>query len=80
MPGAVMPDTSLLRKRCERILQETKELVGDTKITIDATVVPRLLGLTRLLISHGFSVERIFYGCFFGRRKRRLSLVKRKCS
>ena len=60
MPGAVMPDTSLLRKRCERILQETKELVGDTKITIDATVVPRLLGLTRLLISHGFSVERIF--------------------
>ena len=69
MPGAAMPDTSLLRKRCERILQETKELVGDTKITIDATVVPRLLGLTRLLISHGFSVERIFTDAFSAEEK-----------
>lgn len=69
MPGVVMPDTSLLRKRCERILQETKELVGDTKITIDATVVPRLLGLTRLLISHGFSVERIFTDAFSAEEK-----------
>lgn len=64
-----MPDTSLLRKRCERILQETKELVGDTKITIDATVVPRLLGLTRLLISHGFLVERIFTDAFSAEEK-----------
>lgn len=73
MPGAVMPDTSLLRKRCERILQETKELVGDTKITIDATVVPRLLGLTRLLISHGFSVERILRMLFRQKKKKTIS-------
>lgn len=64
MPGVKMPDTRLLRKRCERVLQETKEMVGTTKITIDATAVPRLLGLTRLLMSHGFLVERIFTDSF----------------
>lgn len=69
MPGVKMPDTSLLRKQCEDILQETKELVGDTKITIDATVVPRLLGLTRLLISHGFSVKTIFTDSFSAEEK-----------
>lgn len=69
MPGAKMPDTDALRKKCECMLQETKEVLGDTKIAIDATVVPRLLGLTRLLISHGFSVEKIFTDSFSAEEK-----------
>lgn len=69
-----MPDTSLLRKRCERILQETKELVGDTKITIDAKFSgcsKTFRTLTRLLISHGFSVERIFTDAFLRQKKKK---------
>ena len=69
MPGCEMPDTSLLQKKCERMLKETKTLVGDTPITIDATVVPRFLGLTKLLITHGFSVVKVFADGFLAEEK-----------
>lgn len=69
LPGVSMPDTGRLRAKCEHMLQETKELLGDTPITIDATVVPRLLGLTRLLLSHGFSVVKIFTDGFSAEEK-----------
>ena len=69
MPGCEMPDTSLLQKKCERMLKETKTLVGDTPIAIDATVVPRFLGLTKLLITHGFSVVKVFADGFLAEEK-----------
>ena len=69
MPGCEKPDTSLLQKKCERMLKETKKLVGNTPITIDATAVPRFLGLTKLLLTHGFSVVKVFADGFLAEEK-----------
>ena len=39
MPGAVMPDTSLLRKRCERILQETGHKIENKSLIKSIDIV-----------------------------------------
>ena len=46
--------------RAEAALGQTKELVGDTPVAIDATVHPRPLGLARLLLEHGFRVDTVY--------------------
>ena len=47
-------------RRCEAYIRQTAELLGSTPISIDYTCHPRPLGLARLLLSHGFAVERIY--------------------
>ncbi|MCD8018812.1 MAG: nitrogenase component 1 [Clostridiales bacterium] len=51
-------------KKCEEALEETKKRLGDTPIVLDASAVPRYLGLARFLLEHGFSVIRIYGDSF----------------
>ena len=48
------------KESCEAALHEAFLEVGDWPIAIDGTFHPRPMGLARLLISHGFYVERIY--------------------
>ena len=49
-----------LRDECEKELEETKALIGDTPVSIDYTFCPRPLGLARLLLDHGMNVIRVY--------------------
>ncbi len=53
-------EIAALRADCERELEETKKLIGDTPVSIDYTYCPRPLGLARLLLDHGFNVIRVY--------------------
>lgn len=55
-----MPDIDVCIKKCEEELEKAKDLIGSTKIAIDYTFSPRPLGLAKLLIQHGFRVERVY--------------------
>lgn len=46
--------------QCEEAILRTADLLGSTSISIDYTYHPRPLGLARLLLSHGFVVERVY--------------------
>ena len=48
------------RVSCERRAAGLKTLLGDSKIAIDYTAVPRPLSFARFLISHGFNLKRIY--------------------
>lgn len=45
-------------------LKEAKEVIGDAKISIDYTAVPRPCGLARLLVENGFNVDRLYVDSF----------------
>ncbi len=45
---------------CEAALERAKQRIGDAPVWIDYVVHPRPLGLARLLLTHGFRVEKIF--------------------
>ena len=45
---------------CEEALASAKTVIGDAAIVIDQTLHPRPLGLGRLLLTHGFRVEKIY--------------------
>lgn len=45
---------------CEVALEKAKRVVGDIPVSIDYTVHPRPLGLARLLLEHGFQVEKVY--------------------
>lgn len=49
-----------LRAKCEEEIRKTKELVGDMPLSIDYTYCPRPFGLARLLLDHGFRVQRVY--------------------
>lgn len=58
------PETEILKEKCERKLAGAKALIGDTPIALDATAVSAFLSLTKLLITHGFHVVRIYTDSF----------------
>ncbi len=60
----VVPDTAFLKKKCEAKLEETRRLLDGMPVAVDAAAAPRVLGLARLLLSHGFSVIRIYADSF----------------
>ena len=45
---------------CEYALEQARKVVGDVPIMIDHTFHPRPLELAKLLLTHGFSVTRIY--------------------
>lgn len=47
-------------ERAKKTLKSAKDVIGNTPIAIDYTATMRPLGLARLLIEHGFNVERIY--------------------
>ena len=53
-------ETARLRAECEKELEETKKLIGDTPVSIDYTYCPRPLGLAKLLLGHGINVIRVY--------------------
>lgn len=48
------------KRQCEDALAQTRKYVNDIPIAIDYTAVMRPFSLSRLLLSHGFAVERIY--------------------
>ena len=54
---------------CEEALKKAKELIGETEIHIDFTAFPFMLSLTKLLITHGFHVTRLYTDSFPGEEK-----------
>ncbi len=61
---ADMPDTAPLREACERELEETRQALGDMPVYIDYIAHTRPAGMTRLLLEHGFRVERLYIDAF----------------
>ena len=53
-------DIAALRAECEKELEETKKLIGDTPVSIDYTFCPRPLGLAKLLLDHGVNVTKVY--------------------
>ena len=53
-------ETAALRADCERELEETKALIGDTPVCIDYTYCPRPFGLAKLLLGHGINVTKVY--------------------
>ena len=51
-------------ERAEKALKRAEDVIGDTPVAIDYTATMRPLGLARLLIEHGFNVDRIYADAF----------------
>ena len=60
IPARKQSEISELRAYCEKELEETLALVGDTPIAIDYTYSPRPLGLALLLLRRGFNVKKVY--------------------
>ena len=58
--GTQAPDAAPLIAACDAELEQTRALVGDAPIALDAAAHPRPLGLARLLIAHGFRVSEVY--------------------
>lgn len=54
---------------CEAVIQKAKEVIGQTEIWIDYTATSRPLSLARLLLTHGFRVDRVFLDSISGVEK-----------
>ena len=64
-----IPAPKSRREECEAALERTKELVGNRPIVIDYTCCSRPLSLARLLLDHGFRVERVYVDSITGEEK-----------
>lgn len=53
----------------EEALSRAKAVIGQTPIAIDHTFTPRPLGLAKLLLTHGFRVERLYTDSFSGEER-----------
>ena len=47
-------------RECEEALSHAYQIIGDTPIAVDYLFHPRPLGLTKLLLTHGFQVQSVF--------------------
>ena len=47
-------------RECEEALSHAHQIIGDTPIAVDYLFHPRPLGLTNLLLTHGFQVQSVF--------------------
>ena len=52
------------RQNCETRLEETRILLNGMPLALDASLTPRILGLTRLLLEHGFVVKHLYADVF----------------
>ena len=67
--GIPVRDMTDQRKACLDALKETLALVGNTPIAIDYTFSPRPLGLAKLLLDHGFNVQKVYLDVITGEEK-----------
>ena len=68
--GISLQDSTAKLKACEDALAETLDLIGNTPIAIDYTYCPRPLGLAKLLLDHGFNVQRVYLDAVTGEEKK----------
>ena len=57
------------REVCEAALRKTLDVIGQMPIVIDYTCCSRPLSLARLLLEHGFRVERVYLDAVTGEEK-----------
>ncbi|MGN0335835.1 MAG: nitrogenase component 1 [Lachnospiraceae bacterium] len=57
------------KEACERALEHAKNVIGDTEIAVDFTAFPFVLSLTKLLVTHGFRVTKLYTDSFPGEEK-----------
>ena len=67
--GIPVPDFAGKREKVAASLEETLNVVGDTPIAIDYTYCPRPLGLAKLLLDAGFTVDRVYLDAVTGEEK-----------
>ena len=60
LPELTKEELARERAACEETLVEAKNLIGETPIVLDYLYHPRPLGLSRLLLTHGFCVKAIY--------------------
>ena len=68
--GIPLQDSTAKRQACIDALKETLDLIGSTPIAIDYTYCPRPLGLAKLLLDHGFNVQRVYLDAVTGEEKK----------
>ena len=68
--GISLQDPTAKRQACIDALKETLDLIGSTPIAIDYTYCPRPLGLAKLLLDHGFNVQRVYLDAVTGEEKK----------
>lgn len=68
--GILLQDSTAKRQACIDALSETLDLIGSTPIAIDYTYSPRPLGLAKLLLDHGFNVQRVYLDAVTGEEKK----------
>lgn len=64
------------REECEAALQKALDLIGKTPIVIDYTCCARPLSMARLLLDHGFRVERVYVDGITGEEKGDFAYLK----
>ena len=74
--GGITFDLEAKKAECEKALLKAKEIIGDTEITIDYTAFPFVLSLTKLLITHGFRVTKLYTDSFMGEEKEIFAWLK----
>lgn len=67
-------------ERAGKALKKACNIIGDTPVAIDYTATMRPLGLARLLIEHGFNVERIYADSLNSEEKEDFDWLKANCS
>ena len=63
---------------CEAVLEHTRQVIGNTPISIDYTFHPRPLGLAKLLLTHGFNVETVYLDSISPEEKEAFAWLKEK--
>jgi len=57
-------DTASLREQCQKMLSGTADLLSGRPVALDASATPQVLGLARLLVTHGINVAWIYADAF----------------
>lgn len=70
------PDFAGKREACTKALEKARAAVGEKPIAIDYTFCPRPLGLAKLLLEHGFRVERVYLDVITGEEKETFAFLK----
>lgn len=70
-------DFTKKREQCQKALEETLQIIGQTPIAIDYTYCPRPLGLAKLLLDAGFSVQRVYLDAISGEEKETFSYLQK---
>lgn len=65
-------------KNCEDKFLEAKNIIADKKISIDYTYCSRPLSLAKILLDHGFNIDRVYADSFTGEELNDFNYLKQK--